>query len=99
VEAMACGKPVVCVDSGGPGNHVQERWGIKIAPGTPDEVVEKMTSALLELASGTELRLRMGGEARRRAEEFYVWDRLGDRMDAIYRHVLAGVPLPAGFKN
>lgn len=98
VEAMASGKPVVCIDSGGPGNHVQEAWGVKILPGRPDEVVERITAALLKAAADPEWRLRLGREARRRAEEFYVWDKLGDRMDAIYRHALAGVPLPGDFK-
>ena len=37
VEAMAAGKPVVCMDLAGPGMHVTEECGIKIPPRSPDE--------------------------------------------------------------
>ena len=32
IEAMACGKPVIGVNVGGPGFHIQNEWGIKIEP-------------------------------------------------------------------
>lgn len=35
IEAMSVGKPVVCLDAGGPGTHITGDCGIKIAPPLP----------------------------------------------------------------
>ena len=88
VEAMACGKPVICLDTGGPAFHVREEWGVKVAPGDPDAVVAGLAAALTRLAGDPALRERLGRAARERVESFYLWDKLGDRLAAIYREVL-----------
>jgi glycosyltransferase involved in cell wall biosynthesis len=88
VEAMACGIPVVVLDSGGPGAHVSEVWGIKVAPASRESVVREMTAALETLYSDRALGQRFGAAGRKRALEFYVWDRLGDRLQEIYGEFL-----------
>jgi len=88
VEAMASGRPVICLDVGGPGFHVQPEWGIKIAPREPKAVSADMAKALNMLSSDGEMRLRLGQAARRRAEEYYLWERLGERTQQIYSSVL-----------
>ncbi|MGB8951129.1 MAG: glycosyltransferase [Candidatus Aminicenantales bacterium] len=88
VEAMAVGKPVVCLDSGGPGFHVQPEWGIKIRPGKPDVVAEEISIALERLSGNKELRESLGRAARKRVEEFYLWEKLGERLQEIYRLAL-----------
>ncbi|MEW6675512.1 MAG: glycosyltransferase [Nitrospirota bacterium] len=88
VEAMASGKPVVCLDIGGPGLHVVEECGIKVTPRSPEQAVADMTRALERLYTGKELRLQMGKEARARAEQVYHWDRLGERLLKIYQEAL-----------
>ena len=88
VEAMACGIPVVVLDSGGPGAHVEEAWGIKVTPESRDSVIKGMASALETLYSDRALRQRLGAAGRKRAMEFYAWDRLGDRLQEIYREFL-----------
>ena len=40
------------------------------------------------LAGDPELRDRLGRAARRRVEEFYLYDKEGERMQAIYRFAL-----------
>jgi len=84
IEAMASGLPVICLDAAGPGFHIQKEWGIKVAPTTPASAVAGMAEALMTLAVDPGLRLRLSRAARTRAEEFYVWDRLGDRLEGIY---------------
>lgn len=91
VEAMASGKPVVCLDAAGPGFHIQDQWGIKVMPKSPEYVVQEMAKALERLYRDRDLRDRLGEAARRRAEEFYLWDRLGEKMQEIYEKALKGV--------
>jgi glycosyltransferase involved in cell wall biosynthesis len=93
VEAMAAGKPVICMDIAGPGMHVTNECGIKIPPQSPEQAVREMDQALECLYTKQPLRLRMGTNARRRAEELYDWDRLGDRLLGIYKGVLGTRPV------
>ena len=89
VEAMGSGIPVVVLDSGGPGAHVSKDWGVKVAPASREAVVREMTAALEILYSDRALGQRLGAAGRKRALEFYAWDRLGDRMRDIYENVVS----------
>jgi glycosyltransferase involved in cell wall biosynthesis len=84
IEAMAAGKPVVCLDAGGPGMHVSDEWGFKITPTTPKDAVNELASALERLYLDPDLRQRMGRAARKRSKNFYHWDKLGDQLMKIY---------------
>jgi len=88
VEAMAAGKPVVCLDLAGPGFHVTPECGMKITPSSPERTVQALAAALERLCQDKELRLRMGRAARTRAQECYHWDRHGERLREIYREAL-----------
>ncbi|MGD0781725.1 MAG: glycosyltransferase family 4 protein, partial [Candidatus Aminicenantales bacterium] len=66
VEAMAAGKPVIVLDSGGPGSHIQDGWGLKIAPGEPGETARGFAEALVRLYEDPALRQTLGRAARRR---------------------------------
>jgi len=88
VEAMAAGKPVICVDLGGPGMHVTEDCGIKVAPHSPEQVVRDLAAALERLYRDKGLRLQMGEAARERAAQIYHWDRIAGRMLEIYKDAL-----------
>jgi glycosyltransferase involved in cell wall biosynthesis len=91
VEAMAAGKPVVCLDLACPGLHVTPECGIKITPCSPEGTVREMAAALERLYQNKELRARMGQAARKRGEEHYHWDRLGEHLLEIYREAFARV--------
>ena len=86
---MAAGKPVICVDLGGPGMHVTEDCGVKVAPLAPEQVVRDLAAALERLYTDEGLRLRLGKAARVRAARLYHWDRLGERMLEIYQDALS----------
>lgn len=88
VEAMAAGKPVICLDLGGPGLHVTKGCGIKVPASSPEQAVRDLAEALGQLYQDPELRLRMGRAARERAARLYHWDRLGERMLEIYQDAL-----------
>jgi len=88
VEAMAAGKPVICMDLAGPGWHVTEECGIKIPARSPQEAIELMAQALERLYLDRELSVKMGQAGRARAEQIYRWDHLGDRLLKIYEEAL-----------
>ena len=93
IEAMAAGKPVVCLDIGGPGTNVTNECGIKITPKAPEETVRELSEALERLYLDRELRLRLGKAGQKRAEEMYHWDKLGERLMAIYSSIELGEPV------
>ncbi len=88
VEAMAMGKPVICLDVGGPGMNVTEQSGIKVTPSSPDCTVHALATAIECLYLNETLRLKLGQGARDRAEQRYHWDKLGERLMQIYDHAL-----------
>jgi glycosyltransferase involved in cell wall biosynthesis len=69
--------------------HVTIECGAKVAPQDPQQVVRDMAAELERLYKDKELRLRMGQAARERAEQFYDWDRIAERMLEIYQDVLS----------
>lgn len=89
LEAMAAGRPVVCLDLGGPGILVTENTGIKVRASTPAEAVRDLANAILQLADNPELRARMAGAARQRVKEHFDWLGKGDSMNRIYESAVA----------
>jgi len=89
IEAMAVGKPVVCLDTGGPGMHITEEWGVKIKPRSPKDAIQELASALEHLYLDQDLRRKLGQAAHERAENFYHWDKLGEQLMEIYEETLA----------
>jgi len=89
IEAMAVGKPVVCLDTGGPGMHVTDETGIKVAPNSPQQAVHEMANALQRLYVDKKLRVNLGNAAHQRALQNYHWDRLGERLMTIYQDSLS----------
>jgi len=89
IEAMAKGLPVVCLDFGGPGEYVTEECGIKVALTKPEAVIQGLADALSRLASDPALYERLSAGAIKRVREHYLWDRVGDRLNALYEEVRA----------
>ena len=90
LEAMSVGKPVVCLDTGGPGMHVTEKSGVKITAASAANAVHELAGALERLYLDEGLRQEMGEAAKERAAQVYHWDRLGDSLLEIYRQGLGG---------
>lgn len=88
IEAMSAAKPVVCLDIGGPGLHINEECGIKLKPTSPTETVQKLADALERLYLDESLRVKLGQAGKERAERYYHWDRLGDQLMEIYWPIL-----------
>lgn len=89
VEAMAMGRPVICLDLGGPALQVTEATGFKVPANTPEQVVNDLAAVMLRLAQNPELCRRMGEAARRRVAEVFDWERKGEHIREIYQEVMA----------
>lgn len=101
VEAMAGGRPIVCLDTGGPGLSVTPECGVKVPVTSPAEVVDGLASSLRQLLANPDQRARMGEAARARVLAQSVWERRADRMLGIYRAALKErwLPPPTAFRE
>lgn len=67
IEAMGAGRPVVCLDLGGPGLLVASDSGLKVPASHPEEAVSGLAEAMNRLSVSPELLFQLGSAARRRA--------------------------------
>jgi glycosyltransferase involved in cell wall biosynthesis len=84
VEAMAAGKPVICLDLGGPSLQVTEDTGFKIAARNDEQAVIELAGAMTRLVASDELRERMGAAGRARAANEFNWAIRGEYLSRLY---------------
>lgn len=82
LEGMAAGRPVVCLDLGGPGLQVTPATGIAVPATTPEGSIDALADAFQCLAADPDLRRAMGEAGRARVAERYAWDALADDLAA-----------------
>jgi glycosyltransferase involved in cell wall biosynthesis len=87
LEAMAAGKPVICLDLGGPGAQVTSDTGFKVPARDPDGAVKDMAEAMAILAKDSGLRARMGQAGKDRVASNYAWERKGEFLAALYEEL------------
>jgi rhamnosyl/mannosyltransferase len=87
VEAMACGKPVVCCQLGNGVNWVNRdgETGLTVPPGN----IEALTAALARLQGDPDLRARLGEQGRRRAWSEFTSAAMAKATLEVYREVLS----------
>lgn len=95
LEAMAVGRPVICLDLGGPAVQVTEETGFKVAAQEPDLAVQGITTAMVRLANEPELRAAMGKAGQLRVKEFFNWERRGQQISQLYKDVVQSGTLPS----
>jgi glycosyltransferase involved in cell wall biosynthesis len=84
VEAMAAGRPVICLDLGGPATQVTDRTGIKVPAGPATQVVQDLALAMAELAQNRSYRELLGKKAQERVQECFRWEMKGEWIDRVY---------------
>jgi len=87
IEALARGKPVVCLDWCGPRVIVTSRCGVKIPPRSPQQVVGETASAFLRLATDKKFYGSLCEGAVNRAKEF-LWTKRARKIYELYLRVL-----------
>jgi glycosyltransferase involved in cell wall biosynthesis len=90
LEAMAAGRPVVCLDLGGPGLQVTPDTGIKVSALTPEQVIADLSAALERLAADPDYCRRLGANGRSRVDSNFSWGRKGEQIAALYAHLASG---------
>jgi glycosyltransferase involved in cell wall biosynthesis len=80
LEAMAAGRPVICLDLGGPALQVTPEVGIKVPALSPERTVPGLTTAMELLASDPRLRACMAHVGRERARKEFNWEEKGNHL-------------------
>jgi len=88
LEAMAAGRPVVCLAAGGPGMQVTPEVGIAVPPTDELATIDALSRALASLACDPGLREQMGRAAQRRAKEHFSQDAQVADMLCVYHQLL-----------
>jgi glycosyltransferase involved in cell wall biosynthesis len=84
LEAMAAGRPVVCLDLGGPALQVTPDTGIEVPAAKCDQVITDLSAAFSRLADDPAFRITLGRAARERVADHFMWDKYGEWMNRIY---------------
>jgi glycosyltransferase involved in cell wall biosynthesis len=92
LEAMAAGRPVVCLDLGGPALQVTEDTGIKVPATSLEQVVSDLAAAMARLERDPGLRTRLGMAGRQRVQEHFDWAGKGDWLSELYSQILNNTP-------
>ncbi len=85
LEGMACGLPVITTDLVNVRAYAPGEEAVYTPPGDADAVA----AAIVSVMASAERRARMGGAARRRAEELS-WSRIAAQWTALYDRMLRG---------
>ncbi|MCM1984898.1 glycosyltransferase family 4 protein [Lyngbya confervoides] len=88
LESMAAGRPILCLDLGGPGVQVTKETGIKVLAHTPEQAVKDLAYAMKQLALDPDSRIEMGKTGQQLIQSKYNWERKGKELSELYQRVL-----------
>lgn len=92
LEGMAAGRPVLCLDLGGPAAQVTDETGFKIAAHSPEQTVQALSKAMRELSQNPDLRKRLGEAGKKRVREHYSWQAKGQQLSLLYQKLCEAAP-------
>lgn len=88
LEAMAAGRPVICLDLAGPALQVTSETGMKIPAISPEQSVHDLAVAMERLASDPDLRARMARAGRVRVQHLFNWEKKREYLAALYAELV-----------
>jgi glycosyltransferase involved in cell wall biosynthesis len=84
LEAMAAGRPVICLDLGGPPFQVTDETGMAVPASSPQQAICDLAAAMMRLAEDPALRFRLAQAGRQRVAVQFDWDQKGNFMANLY---------------
>ena len=85
IEAMACGKPVITTNVGGPSEIIQDKLdGILVPPSNPEAIAKQIT----RLIENKDERRRLGERARETAVNRFSWSTIAEKYHQLYSELL-----------
>lgn len=89
LEAMAAGRPVICLDTGGPATQVTDQTGLKIPALNPQQAIQDLAQAMERLAGDRELCDRMGQAGKAYVSDHFSWDSKGKQLAQLYTDLVS----------
>jgi len=89
LEALASGRPVVCLDIGGPALQVSAETGFVASATTPQESVQAMASYLTTIAGNRDLLAEISDRCRTRVHTEFTMRRTGAIINSFYAEAVA----------
>ena len=88
IEMMAAGRPVICLDLGGPALQVTDATGFRIPASNPAQVVRDLAAVMVKLAQDPALLKRVGQAARHRVQQAFNWQIKGEHLAELQKTVV-----------
>lgn len=85
IEAMASGRPVICLNLGGPAIQVTGKTGFKVIAKNPDQVINQVAEEMHKLSENPNLRIQMGIAGRQLVNAKFSWSAVGERLCDLYK--------------
>lgn len=95
IEAMASGRPVICLDLGGPAVQINEQTGFKVAAQDPDQSIHDIAIVMEKFAQNPELCHQMGQAGRQLVDRTFSWTAVGQQLNALYETTSKAMPISA----
>lgn len=96
LEAMACARPVLALDYGGPSDLVDEQVGLLVPLNTPQQVAGALAAALRDIFARPAVWRERGRTGRLRAVSTYTWPAKIEQALAAYQPLLKETSHHAG---
>lgn len=95
IEAMASGRPVICLNLGGPAIQITDKTGFRVLAQEPEQAIHDMAQVMSKLAHDPDLRVQMGQAGRQWVDDNFSWKVVGERLDVLYQETTAASPVIA----
>lgn len=86
-EMMAAGRPVICLNLGGPAVQVTPETGRVVTAHRPGQVIVDLATAMTELAQDPILCQTLGQAGQKRVKALYDWSVKGEHLSRIYHEI------------
>jgi glycosyltransferase involved in cell wall biosynthesis len=87
-EALSFGLPVICLDNSGPGEFIDQTSGIAVPVSNVTTTINGLAEGIRLLHRNPEKLKELSLGARNRFEQYFHWDRRGEKLQQIYQSLI-----------